>query len=141
MLCWGIDSSGRSADPKAATTLDCAPFIFAHPAPYAGVLSRLECPREAFLGHRAPPAHGLGLLDLQERRTTRPDREEQLGVLVAADRIVTPVHGGKLLVSDGVMKTVLFTYMRAQWSATACVRTLTDASASFCVRCCLALLD
>ena len=112
---WGIDSGGDGADPKTTATLDGAPLVLAHPAPDAGVLSRLECPREAFLGHRAPPAHGLGLLDLQERRAGRPDREEQLGVLVAADRIVTPVHGGKLLVSDGVMKTVLFTYMHALW--------------------------
>src|SRR5689334_11812540 len=97
---WGIESGSGGGDPKAATTLDRAPFVFAHSAPYAGVLAGLECPLEARLGHRAPPAHGLGLLDLQERGAGRPDREEQLRVLVAADRIVTPVHGGKLLVSD-----------------------------------------
>src|SRR6185436_9829931 len=90
----GDCSGGRSADPQAATTLDGASFVFAHPAPDAGVLTGLECPREAFGGHGAPPAHGLGLLDLQERGAGRPDREEQLRVLVAADRIVTPVHGG-----------------------------------------------
>src|SRR5690242_11109931 len=87
-------SGGGSADPEAAATLDGAPLVFAHTAPYAGVLTGLECPGEAFRGHGAPPAHGLGLLDLQERRAGSPDREEQLRVLVAADRIVTPVHGG-----------------------------------------------
>src|SRR6185312_1403079 len=90
----GIVSGGGSADPEAATTLDRAPLVLAHPAPDAGVLTGLECPLEAFGGHGAPPAHGLGLLDLQERGAGRPDREEQLRVLVAADRIVTPVHGG-----------------------------------------------
>jgi hypothetical protein len=83
-----------STDPEATATLHGTPFIFAHSTPYAGVLTGLECPREAFLGHGAPPAHGLGLLDLQQRGPGRPDREEQLRVLVATDRIVTPVHGG-----------------------------------------------
>src|SRR3954466_14640611 len=88
------NSGGGSADPQAAATLHGTPLVFAHTAPDAGVLTGLECPREAFLGHGASPAHGLGLLDLQECGARRPDREEQLRVLVAADRMVTPVHGG-----------------------------------------------
>src|ERR671916_2208480 len=99
--CEGISSGGGSADPKAAATLHGAPLVFAHTAPYAGVLTGLECPREAFLGHGAPPADGLGLLDLQERGARRPDREEQLRVLVAADSMVAPVHGGNTPCSDG----------------------------------------
>src|SRR5215213_6197055 len=93
MLCSG-ESGGGSADPKATATLHGAPLVLAHTAPNAGVLSGLEGPRKARLGHGAPPADGLGLLDLQERGARRPDREEQLRVLVAADRMVTPVHGG-----------------------------------------------
>src|SRR3954452_25231061 len=80
--CVGIGSGGRSADPQAATALDGAPFLFAHPAPDAGVLTGFERPLEALVVHGAPPADGLGLLDLQERRAGRPDREEQLRVLV-----------------------------------------------------------
>src|SRR4051812_31361670 len=90
----GVGSGGGSADPQAATALDGAPFLFAHPAPDAGVLTGLECPLETLIGHGAAPADGLGLLDLQERRAGRPDGEEQLGVLVAADSTVAPVHGG-----------------------------------------------
>src|SRR3954453_6867737 len=93
-MLWRDKSGGGSADPEAAAALHGAPLVFAHTAPYAGVLTGLEGPREAFLGHGAPPADGLGLLDLQERGARRPDREEQLRVLVAADRMVTPVHGG-----------------------------------------------
>ena len=52
----------------------------------------LERPGQALLDHRAAAAHGLGLLDLQQRRPGVPDREEQLRVLVTADCAVTPVH-------------------------------------------------
>src|SRR3954468_18186504 len=93
-MLWWWESGGGSADPKAAATLHGAPLILAHTAPNAGVLTGLERPGKARLGHGAPPADGLGLLDLQERGARRPDREEQLRVLVAADRMVTPVHGG-----------------------------------------------
>ena len=43
----------------------------------------------------AAPADGLGLLDLHECRAGRPDREEQLRVLVPA-RAVAPVHGWRI---------------------------------------------
>src|SRR3712207_7655448 len=57
--------------------------------PYT-TLFRSECPVQARLGDGAAPAHTLGLLDLDERRTCRPDGEEQLRVLVAAERAVAP---------------------------------------------------
>src|SRR5262249_5716571 len=62
-------SGGVSADPQAATALEGAPLLFAHPAPDAGVLAGVERPLEALLGRRAAPADRLRLLDLQQGRT------------------------------------------------------------------------
>src|SRR5215475_9044066 len=84
----------RGAHGHSATALDCAPLLFTHPAPNTGVLSGAESPLEAVVGHRTTPADRLGLLDLQQGRAGRPDREEQLRVLVAAGSTVAPVHGG-----------------------------------------------
>src|SRR5262249_44890522 len=87
--------SGGGADPKAATALDGAPLLLAHPAPYAGVLTAVEGPPQALVGDRTAPADRLRLLDLQQGRAGRPDREEQLRVLIAAGSTVAPVrHGG-----------------------------------------------
>jgi hypothetical protein len=41
----------------------------------------------------AAAADGLGFLDLQQRRTGVADGEEELGVFLAANGAVTPVHG------------------------------------------------
>jgi hypothetical protein len=41
----------------------------------------------------AAAADGLGFLDLQQRRTGVADGEEELGVFLAANGVVTPVHG------------------------------------------------
>src|SRR5439155_26791090 len=87
--------SGGGADPKAATALDGAPLFLAHPAPDAGVLTAVEGPPHALVGSRTTPADRLRLLDLQQGRAGRPDREEQLRVLIAAGSMVAPVrHGG-----------------------------------------------
>jgi hypothetical protein len=48
---------------------------------------------EALLDHRAAAADGLGFLDLQQRGTGVADGEEELGVFLAANGVVTPVHG------------------------------------------------
>jgi hypothetical protein len=104
-----MGSGGVSADPQATATLDGAPLFFAHPAPDAGVLTGLEGPLQALVGHGAPPADGLGLLDLQKRRAGRPDREEQLRVFIAAGSMVAPVHGGNTPRSGSVTgNTFLF---------------------------------
>src|SRR5690606_12488562 len=56
--------------------------------PDAVLLGAVQRPRQALGGHRATPADGLSLLDLQERRAGRPDGEEQLRVLVPAGSMV-----------------------------------------------------
>jgi hypothetical protein len=48
----------------------------------------VEACAQAMLCDRAAAADRLGLLDLQECRTGGADREEQLGVLVSAGRLV-----------------------------------------------------
>ena len=45
---------------------------------------------EAVDPHGALVAHLLGPLDLEERRASRADREEQLGIGVPAQRLVAP---------------------------------------------------
>src|SRR5690606_26802297 len=82
------------AETDRAATLERAPLLFAHPTPYAGVLAGLERPAQALLRYRAAPTDRLGLLDLQQGRAGRPDREKQLRVLVSAGSTVAPVHGG-----------------------------------------------
>src|SRR3981189_2034730 len=89
----GEVSEGR-ADAHSAATLDGAAFLFAHPAPDAGVLTGVERPLEALFGRGTAPADRLGLLDLQQGRTGCPNGEEQFRVLVAAGSTVAPVHGG-----------------------------------------------
>src|SRR5947199_8595554 len=90
----GKEASEGGADAHPATTLDGAAFLFAHSAPDTGVLTGLKRPLEALVGRGTAPADRLGLLDLQQGRTGRPDREEQLRVLIAAGSTVAPVHGG-----------------------------------------------
>src|SRR5690242_19283917 len=85
--------SGVAAGPRAGVAaLESAALVLAHPAPHAGVLAALERPREAVGDDGAAAADGLRLGDLKQRGTTVPNGEEQLGVLVAADRAVAPVH-------------------------------------------------
>jgi hypothetical protein len=38
-------------DPEASTALDRTPLLFAHPAPYTGVLARVESPLKALIDH------------------------------------------------------------------------------------------
>src|SRR4051812_28965145 len=92
---YGKGSSRMSADPEAAATLHQATLVFAHSAPDAGVLTRVERPLEALGGHGAALADRLRLLNLQHGGAGGPNREEQLRVLVAAEGMVAPVrHGG-----------------------------------------------
>src|SRR5699024_7577540 len=76
-----------------ATTLEGATLVLAHAAPDACVLAGLQGPREALGGHGAAVADDLRLGDLSERGTGITDGEEQLGILVAADGLVAPIHG------------------------------------------------
>lgn len=85
-----------------ATCAGGAPFkraalVFAHAAPYAGVLAGLEGPLQAGVYDRAPAADALGFLDLQEGRSCVPNGEKQFRVLVKARCAVTPIHADQLL--------------------------------------------
>ena len=82
---------------SGVAALERAPFVLRESAPDAGVLAALQCPGQALLDHGAAAADRLGLLDLQQRGSGVPDREEQLRVLVTADRAVTPIHVRALL--------------------------------------------
>ena len=93
----GSRGSGR-LDPRASTTtLQSASLVLAGPAPYACVLTGLERPHQAGLEHRAAPTDSFCIIDLDGGGTRRTDREEQLGVLLAAKRVLAPVHPIKLL--------------------------------------------
>ena len=76
----------KPGDVPAAT------LVLGHAAPHAGVLAGLQGPREALGGDGATVADDLGLRDLGEGRAGVADGEEQLGILFAANGIVTPVH-------------------------------------------------
>lgn len=80
------------ADADASAALHGTPLLLAHATPDAGVLTAVERPLEALVDHGTATADRLGLLDLENGRAGRPDGEEQLRVLVAADGTVTPVH-------------------------------------------------
>jgi len=79
------------AEPDGAA-LERAPFILTHPAPHARVLPAVDGPVQAFVHHRAAAAYLFGFLDLEQRGTAVPDREEQLGVHLTAGGFMTPVH-------------------------------------------------
>jgi hypothetical protein len=92
-LLWlGLQRVG--ANPQASAPLDGTPLFLAHPAPDPSVLTGLEGPLEAVIDNRAAPADRLSLLNLKQGRSRRPDRKEQLGILVSAGGTVAPVHGG-----------------------------------------------
>jgi hypothetical protein len=83
-----------------AATLESAPFVFGEATPYAGILARLERPRDTRLGYRATPADGLRLIDLEKGWAGVADREEEFGVFVTASSAVAPVHVVHLLSSQ-----------------------------------------
>src|SRR5690606_25722491 len=99
---WWSERVGPNPDTTAA--LQHAALLLAHTPPYTGVLPGLQRPAQALIGHGAAPADRLRLLDLQQSRAGRPDREEQLRIFVAADRTVAPVHGGYAPCSVAVMR-------------------------------------
>src|SRR5690349_6907739 len=87
-------SGGRVARPIASgAALHGAALVLAETAPDAGVLTGLERPLQALLHDGAAAADGLGFLDLQQRRTGVADGEEEFRVFLAANGVVTPVHG------------------------------------------------
>jgi hypothetical protein len=85
--------SGRASAATNTAALQRTTLVLAHAAPHTGVLAALQSPGQALLGDGATTAYRLRLCDLHQGRSARPDREEQLRVLVAADRVVTPIPG------------------------------------------------
>src|SRR3954451_4454902 len=84
--------SGESGAGPGVAPLEGASLILGKATPDTRVLTGLERPGETFLDHRAASADCLCLLDLQNRGSGIPDGEEQLRVLVTANRAVPPIH-------------------------------------------------
>src|SRR5699024_931996 len=84
-------ASASSAGARVAA-LEGAALVLGQPAPDARVLTGLESELEACSHDVALLAHRLRLLDLRDRRSGVPDREEQLGIMVEALGTVAPVH-------------------------------------------------
>ena len=82
---------------QRAPAFQGAAFVLAEASPDAGVLTAFQRPGEAVGRGGTAPAHGLRFLDLPQRRTGVADGKEQFWVLVAAHRVLAPVHGGGLL--------------------------------------------
>ena len=76
-----------------AATLQRATLVLTHAAPDAGVLAGLESPGEALGSDGAAVADDLRLRDLREGGPGIADGEEQLGIFIATDGLVTPVNG------------------------------------------------
>src|SRR5690242_19322463 len=77
----------------SGATLHRAALVLTEPTPDTGVLAALKRPLQALLHDGAAAADGLGFLDLQQRRTGVADGEEEFRVFLAANGVVTPVHG------------------------------------------------
>src|SRR5512132_2047976 len=77
--------------PCHALAAHCTALLFGRTPPDSAVLVGGQRIFEAFPLDLALPAHGLGGLDLLDRRTGGADREEQVGVGVAAGAVFAPV--------------------------------------------------
>src|SRR5580658_4474003 len=88
----GRPSGVRPGPDPGGPALERAPLVLAQPTPDARVLAALECPLQTWLHHGASLADSFGIVDLQQRGTRVPDREEQLRIFVTAGGVVTPVH-------------------------------------------------
>src|SRR6516162_3243604 len=89
-------------------TLEGAPLIFTHASPDARVLAGVQGPGETLCRHLAPIADQFRVSDLRECRAAVPYREEQLRVLVTADRLVAPIHTSLLLTECAARRTGIF---------------------------------
>src|SRR5690606_30943569 len=88
----GSTTNVEGAGAGAGAALQGAALVLAHAAPDSGLLTGLQRPAEAGVGHVTTPAYLLGLFDLQDRGSGVADREEQLGVHVTGGCAVAPVH-------------------------------------------------
>jgi hypothetical protein len=82
-----------SPRPQAdGAALERPPLVLAHAAPHAGVLTGVKGPAQAILDRRAASANLLGFFNLEERRPSVSDREEQLRIYLTTGGNVAPVH-------------------------------------------------
>src|SRR6516165_1640191 len=71
---------------------ESTPLVLAGASPHAGVLAAGQSPLQAAGADLASCAYLFGPADLNQRRPGVPDREEQLGIDVAARGVITPVR-------------------------------------------------
>ncbi|MGY3679845.1 two-component sensor histidine kinase/PAS domain-containing protein [Streptomyces sp. TE33382] len=93
LVAGGRSGAGVTRPVASGAALHRAALVLAEATPDAGVLAGLKRPLQALLHDGAATADGLGFLDLQQRRTGVADGEEQLGVFLTTNGVVTPVHG------------------------------------------------
>jgi len=87
-----LSGNASATTAAVAATLEGAALLFRQAAPDAGVQAGFQCPLQAGRGNGATVADQLGLSDLGKCRTRIAYWEEQLGVFVAANSFVAPIH-------------------------------------------------
>src|SRR4029450_4610364 len=88
---WTGPYSG-DAHPAALSATQRAPLLLGQTTPDARVLGRVQRPLETLLTDGAERADSLGRLHLGLGRTGGADREEQLGIDIAAAGTMAPIH-------------------------------------------------
>lgn len=76
-----VRRSSANARPSIAA-LQTPTFVFAQASPYAMILARFECPREALFADVAASAHDLGFFDLKDGRARIANGEEEFWVFI-----------------------------------------------------------
>src|SRR5918999_4183123 len=87
----GVDALG-DAHSAALSTAQGAPLLLGQTTPDTRVLGRVQRPLETLLTDGAERADSLGRLHLGLGRAGGADREEQLGVDIAAAGTMAPIH-------------------------------------------------
>src|SRR5918999_6116870 len=80
------------AHPAALSATQRAPLLLRQTTPDARILGRVQRPLETLLTDGEERADGLGRLHLGLGRSGGADREEQLGVDIAAAGTMAPIH-------------------------------------------------
>src|SRR5215204_2393708 len=85
-------TSASDAHPAALSAAQRAPLLLRQTTPDARILGRVQRPLEALLTDGTERADSLGRLHLGLGRAGGADREEQLGVDIAAAGTMAPIH-------------------------------------------------
>ena len=89
---YGSRCSSAGVPGAGGTTFEGTPFVFGQSTPDPCILAVLHGPSQAGLHDLTATADDLCLFGLTKRGPSVPDRKEKLGVIVQADRIVSPSH-------------------------------------------------